>query len=59
VSYLHVQRIEITDLEFFKLFFQWKNVIWDEVFFLKILELFLMEKGNFLEFLELFSIREM
>jgi hypothetical protein len=34
VSYLHVQRIEINDLVFLKLFFQWRNVMWDEVIFL-------------------------
>jgi hypothetical protein len=31
MSYLHVQRIEINDLEFFKLFFQWRNMTWDVV----------------------------
>ncbi len=33
VSYLHVQKIEINDLVFLKLFFQWRNVTWDEVIF--------------------------
>jgi hypothetical protein len=31
VSYLHIQRIEINDLEFLELFFQLRNVTWDEV----------------------------
>jgi hypothetical protein len=31
VSYLHVQRIEIIDLEVFTLFFQLRNVTWDDV----------------------------
>jgi hypothetical protein len=31
VSYLHDQRIAINDLVFSKLFFQWRNVTWDEL----------------------------
>jgi hypothetical protein len=63
VSYLHVQRIEINDLVFLKLFFNgemWRVIMWLSWFFRII---FSIEKGDvawgdFLEFLELYFNRE-